>query len=76
MKVKDKNVEKTLIKVRYELGCATNSRPDAYTRMKIEKIINRVSETCVTKQQQKAKIHMIKVREGEKKEEVWLNNIQ
>ena len=38
--------------------------------MKIEKIINRVSETCVTKQQQKAKIHMIKVREGEKKEEV------
>ena len=50
------------------LGQINRTHP-IWTRMKIEKITSRASETCVTKQQQqKANIHMIKVREGEKRE--------
>jgi hypothetical protein len=47
MKVNDKNVGELLIKARYELICATDSRPDAYTRMKIEKVISMI-DTLIT----------------------------
>lgn len=47
MKVNDKNVEKSLIKARHELICASDSRSETYTRMKIEKAIS-IIDTLIT----------------------------
>ena len=37
MKVRDKNVEKSLKKLQHELNCAKTPSVDSYARMKIEK---------------------------------------
>ena len=47
MKISDKNVEKSLIKVRQELIYASDSRSETYTRMKIEKAMSRI-DTLIT----------------------------
>ena len=42
MKVNDKNVAKTLIKIKQELDCATNGKSDRYIKLKIEKAISMI----------------------------------
>ena len=37
MKVNDKNVQKSLIKIKQELDYATNGKSDGYIKLKIEK---------------------------------------
>lgn len=42
MKVNDKNVAKSLIKIKQELDCATNGESDRYIKLKIEKAISMI----------------------------------
>ena len=42
VKVNDKNVAKSLIKIKQELDCATNGKSDGYIKLKIEKAISMI----------------------------------
>ena len=47
MKISDKNVEKSLIKIKHELICASDSESKAYIKMKVEKAMS-VIDTLIT----------------------------